>query len=217
MEWALLSGLSEAERRSVLTLTRRWRFGRGDFIFYEGDPGDSMHLLAKGLVGVRVTTPLGDVATLLVIGPGGYFGEMALVSPAPRNATTVALEPVETLSIHRDHFDELRMREPSIDRFLLDTAIAEVRRLSHRLLEALYVPAEKRVLRRLLELVDLYGTATEASTTIPLTQEDLAQLAGTTRPTANKVLRAAEDAGTVLIGRGRIEVLDAAALARRAR
>lgn len=176
-----------------------------------------MHLLAKGRVAIRVMTPLGDSATLLVLGPGDYFGELALVSPAPRNATAVALEVVETLSIHREQFDELRSLEPGIDTFLLHAAIAEVRRLSHRLVEALYVPADKRVLRRLLDLVELYRVDPETTTTVPLTQDDLAQLAGTTRPTTNKVLRAAEDAGALQIGRSRIEVLDPAALKRRAR
>lgn len=217
MGWDLLAGLSEDESRSVLALTRRRRFSRGDFIFHEGDPGDTLHLLAKGRVGIRVTTPLGECATLLVLGPGDYFGEMALISPGPRNATAVAFEDVETLSIHRDQLDELRAREPGIDKFLLHAAIVEVRRLSHQLVEALYVPADKRVIRRLLDLVRLYRTEEEPVTTIPLTQEDLAQMAGTTRPTTNKVLRAAEDAGAVQIGRGRIEILDPAALARRAR
>jgi len=217
VEWSLLGGLPEDQRRTVLALARRRRFGRGDFIFHEGDPGDTLYLLAKGRVGIRATTPLGDCATLLVLGPGAFFGEMALISNAPRNATALALEPVETLSIRREQFDELGANEPSIDRFLLDAALAEVRRLSHQLLEALYVPADKRVLRRLLDLVDLYRTGSANTATIPLTQEELGQLAGTTRPTTNRVLRAAEDAGALRIGRGRIEVLDSAALARRAR
>lgn len=217
MEWGLLSTLSDDARRQVLGLARRRRFARGDFIFHEGDPGDTLHLVAKGRIGIRVTTPLGDCAMLLVLGAGDNFGEMALISPAPRNATALALEPAETLSIHRDELDELRAREPGVDKFLLDAAVAEVRRLSHQLLEALYVTADKRVLRRLLDLVEIYQTGSDTTTTIPLTQEELAQLAGTTRPTTNRVLRAAEATGTLQIGRGRIQVLDQADLLRRAR
>lgn len=216
MEWALLAKLSDDARRDVLVLARRRRFGRCDYIFHEGDPGDTLHLVAKGRIGIRVTTPLGDCAMLRVLGPGEHFGEMALISPSPRNATAVALEPAETLSIHRKELDGLRAREPDIDKFLLDAAVEEVRRLSQRLLEALYVPVDKRVLRRLVDLVSIYETG-PGTTTILLTQDDLAQLAGTTRPTTNRVLRAAEDAGTLQIGRGRIEVLDRAELVRRAR
>jgi CRP-like cAMP-binding protein len=216
VEWRLLAVLPEEEKRNLLSFARRRRFARGEVVFHEGDPGDTMHLVAKGRVAVRVTTPLGDVATLLVLGPGDHFGELAILSPGPRNATVVALESVETLSVHRDQLDELRDRHRHIDRLLLEATVAEVRRLSHQLLEALYVPADKRVLRRLLDLAALYGEG-EGTVVIPLTQEDLAQLAGTTRPTTNKVLRQAEEAGHLVIGRGRIELIDLQGVHKRAR
>ena len=221
MEWELLSSLDDAQRRAVLASARRRRFARNEVIFHEGDPGDSMHLIAKGHVAIRVATPLGDVATLLVLGPGDFFGEMAILSPAPRNSTVVTLDETETMTIHRDQFDELRARHPYVDTVLMDALIGEVRRLSQALLEALYVPADKRVLRRVAELASIFGGGREREASgpvvIPMTQEDIAQLAGTTRPTANKVLRGAEVAGLVDIGRARIEVKDGAGLARKAR
>ena len=217
MEWRLLSVLSDEERRNLLAAARRRRFARGDTLFHEGDPGDAMHLLEKGRVALRVTTPMGDTATLNVLGPGDYFGELAIVSPGPRNSTVVALEPVETLSLHRDQLNALRDKHADVDRMLLDAVVGEVRRLSHQLLEALYVPTDKRVLRRLVDLCKLYGADGPGPVTVPLTQEDIAELAGTTRPTANKVLKQAEDTGVVEIRRGRVVVLDPAALLQRAR
>jgi CRP-like cAMP-binding protein len=62
------------------------------------------------------------------------------------------------------------------------------------------------VLRRLLDLVARFGR------TVPLTQDDLAGLAGTSRKTVNEVLRGAEDRGLVRLGRGSVEVLDPASL-----
>lgn len=216
VEWPLLQALSEDERRDLVSRARRRRFARGEVVFHEGDPGDAMHLVTKGHFAVRVTTPLGDIATLLILKPGEFFGEMALVSPAPRNATVVALDDTETLSIHKDTIDDLRGEHPSVDRVLLDALATEVRRVSKLLLEALYVPVEKRAFRRLLDLADTYSSADDRAV-IPLTQEDLAQLVGTTRPTLNKLLRAAEEAGTLRSARGRLEILDRDALARKAR
>ena len=95
---------------------------------------------------------------------------------------------------------------------LTEALVTEVRRLSAALIEALYVPVERRVWLRLIDLVELYGGDTPV--VIPLTQDDIAQLAGTTRPTANRVLRAGEDHGVVQLGRSRIEVHDRAALQR---
>ena len=217
MEWRLLSVLSDEERRNLLANARRRRFARGETLFHEGDPGDAMHLLEKGRVALRVTTPMGDTATLNVLGPGDYFGELAIVSPGARNSTVVALEPVETLSLHRDQLNALRDKHADVDRMLLDAVVGEVRRLSRQLLEALYVPTDKRVLRRLVDLCKLYGGDGPGPVTVPLTQEDIAELAGTTRPTVNKVLRQAEDGGIVEIGRGKVVVVKPAVLLQRAR
>jgi CRP/FNR family transcriptional regulator, cyclic AMP receptor protein len=217
MEWALLRPLSDEERREVLRLARRRRFRRGEILFHEGDPGDTLHLIDRGHVAMRITTPLGDVATLLVDGPGGYFGELALISEqGTRNSTVVALDAVETLGLHRDQFEELRRRYESFDRMLVTAMAEEVRRLSARLAEALYVPVETRVYRRLVDLATVFAANGELAA-IPLTQDDVASLAGTTRPSANKVLRAAHEDAVLRLSRGSIEILDLALLTKRAR
>jgi CRP-like cAMP-binding protein len=212
----LLEALDAEDAARILTIARRRRFGRGEVVFHEGDPGDALHLIEKGHVKIRVTTPLGDTALLRVLGPGDFFGELAVISPSPRNATVAAVEGAETLSLHRDHLNELRGDHPSVDALLLEAAVAEVRRLSTQLLEALYVPAPKRVLRRLLEVGELYGDADQV-VVVPFTQDDVAQLAGTTRPTTNRVLREARGQGLLDIQRGRIVIADPERLARAAR
>ena len=212
----LLQLIPDDERRRVLAAAPRRRFARGETVFHEGDPGDSLHVIAKGHVAVRATTSLGDVATFRVLGTGDIFGEQALlVSDARRVATVVALEPVETHTLHRDDFEALRQQHRQVDRFLVEALVLQVRRLSTHLQEALFVPAELRVLRRLVELCDSYRID-DGRAVIPLTQDDIASLAGTSRPTANRVLKTAQDDGLLVIGRRRIEVLDAEGLAQRA-
>lgn len=217
MDWPILGVLPNEEQRALLSLARRRRFARHEVIFHEGDPGDTLHLLAKGHVAVRVTTPLGDVATVRVLKAGDFFGELAVVSPGPRNATALAIDAVETFSIHRTEFDDLQARQPLVGRVLIEALVTEVRRLAVQLVDALYIPIEKRVWRRLLELTQVFEEREAATTAIPLTQEELAQVVGTTRPTLNRLLRDGEQAGILRIGRGRLEVLDRDALARRAR
>jgi CRP-like cAMP-binding protein len=214
--WTILDALSDDERRSLLAVARRRRFARNEVIFHEGDPGDTLHLLSKGHVAIRVTTPLGDVATIRIIRPGDFFGELAVVSPAPRSATASAVDAVETLAVHRDQFDGLREGHPAMERVLVDALVTEVRRLAVQLLDALYVPVEKRVWRRLVDLAEVFGDGDDR-TVIPLTQEDIAQVVGTTRPTMNRLLRDGEQAGFVKVARGRVEVVDREVLARRAR
>jgi CRP/FNR family transcriptional regulator, cyclic AMP receptor protein len=151
------------------------------------------------------------------LGAGRFFGELALVGNQPvRTATVTALEPTETLTVRQQQFDELRGDHPTIDRFLVAVLAEQVKRLSTQLLEALFVDAETRVLRRLLDLAQEYGEG-RRGTVIPLTQEDIAAMAGTTRPTTNRVLRDAEAAGALRTARARTEMLDSSILSRWAR
>ena len=217
MEWQILEVLSPDERQELLALARRRRFARNEVIFHEGDPGDTLHLVAKGHIAVRVTTPLGDVATVRVLKAGDFFGELAIISPGPRNATAVALDAVETRAVHRDQFDALRARDPAIDRVIIEALVTEVRRLAVQLVDALYIPVEKRIWRRVVDLAAIFANSDGAVVSIPLTQEELAQVVGATRPTINRTLKEGEDAGVVRLARGRVEVLDRAAVARLAR
>ena len=216
VEWPILDVLSDDERQSFLRACRRRRFARNEVIFHEGDPGDTLHLIARGHVAIRSTTPLGDVATLRVLEPGEFFGELAVVSPAARNASAISVDTVETLAVHRNEFDDLRQRHPRVDRLLVEALTTEIRRLSIQLLDALYVPVERRVWRRLSELARVFGDDGDEPI-VPLTQADLAQVVGTTRPTVNRLLREGEAAGVIRITRGRVQIVDAEALARRAR
>jgi len=217
VDWPLLAELSEEDRRRFLALARRRRFSKGEVVFHAGDPGESLHLVAKGRFAVWAGTPSGDTTMLSVLGPGGYFGELALVAKTDRRAATVsALEPAETLSVGRVEFELLRADHNSVNQVLVTALATEVRRLSALVVETLHVPAETRVLRRLLAVAELWGGA-RPGLVVPFTQEDLAGLAGTTRPTANRTLRQAELVGLLILHRGRIELVDPIGLKDRAR
>jgi CRP/FNR family transcriptional regulator, cyclic AMP receptor protein len=211
MDWELLAGVPAEDARRVLAIGRRRTFGRGEVVFHELDPADSLHLVAAGRFAVRRTTPLGEDSLLAIRGPGDFFGELALVSGGNRSATVQALEAAETLAVYRTDFEELRRRYPQVDQVLVLMLAREVRRMDDLLSESYYVSAERRVLRRLLEVADAYGGAE-----VPLTQEQLAALAGTSRATVNAVLSAERQRGTVTLRRGRTTLTDPAALSRRA-
>jgi CRP-like cAMP-binding protein len=211
----LFSGLPEAELRQLVAVGRRRRFERGQVVFHRGDPADSLHLVLKGRFSARVVTQRTDSVVVAIHGPGEAFGELALVDPVPRSTTVTAVETGETLAVGREDFDRVRRDYPEVNEVLVRLLAARVRTASDRLLEAIFVPAETRVLRRLLELVERYGR-TESGTSISLTQEDIAALAATSRATANRVLRAEQERGTLRLARGRTIVLDPADIARRA-
>ena len=188
--------LEEPVRREVLAAADWRRFDRGVVLFHEGDTGGSLHVLMRGRVALRVTTADGDAATLNVIGPGAAFGELSLLGLATmRTATVQAIEPVQTLVLQRAEFERLRRSYPSVDRLLVEYLAAQVRRLSQRLTEALCVGTRTRVLRRLLELHAVFDSGP-----VSVTQEEIATMAGTTRPTVNRVMQDLAEAGIVELG-----------------
>jgi CRP/FNR family transcriptional regulator, cyclic AMP receptor protein len=218
MQFRLLEGVPEADRRRFLAIARRRRFARGEVVFHRDDPADSMHLVVKGRFAVSMMTPLGQTATLAVRGAGDSFGETALLAArAKRTATVRALEAAETFAVDEASFAELRNGFPAVDRILFAFLSAELRRTNDLLLEALYLPVDRRIRRRLLELTRVYGSDQDEQVEIPLTQEELAEMAGTSRATANQVLREEQDRGAVRLERGKIVALDLVGLARRAR
>src|SRR5579862_9823071 len=197
MNWRLLDGVPDEEVRLLLQLARRRTFRRGEVVFHRDDPADSLHLIVKGRFAIRVMTPLGEPATIAVRGPGESFGEMALLGQAARRSATVeALEEAETFCVYEGDFARLRREQPQVTEFVIGFLRNEVRMLNERLLEALYVPVDRRVLRR---------------------QDELAGLAGTSRATVNTVLRTAEKRGVIELHRGKTTILNPDELARRAR
>jgi CRP/FNR family transcriptional regulator, cyclic AMP receptor protein len=217
VDFPVLGALDEDTRTRLVRAGRHRRFARNEVVFHEGDPANALHLIISGHVCVRITTPTGDTAILAVLGPGSTFGELALLSgDRPRAATVAALDPVETFVLTRDQLTRLRQDFPRIDQFFVDLLANYIRLLDKRLIEALYVPVGKRVLRHVLELSRVYGDGSRG-TVIPLTQDTLAGLAGSTRATTNQTLRAAEAAGLITLDRGRVQIEDSVALARHAR
>ena len=210
MQWPILAGLPDEDVRRVLQIARRRVFGRREVVFHRGDPADTLHLVHSGRYAVRIGTRYGDTVMLNMIGPGETFGEIALLDDsAPRSATVVAVEAGETRAIHKVDFDGLRARNPAVSDILASALALRVRRLSELLVEAHYEPADTRVLRRVAELAGDGGV-------VPLTQEEISNLAGTSRATVNRVLRDAQARGEIELRRGRIAVLDGGRLAERA-
>jgi CRP-like cAMP-binding protein len=210
VEWRLLSGVSAEDVRRLVAVAQRRTYRRGQVVFHDEDAGDALHLVVDGHFAVRVTLPTGESVLLAIIGPGDAFGELALVSGSSRGATVQAFSDGETLALHRDAFEALRRARPQVDRSLAEILAERLRRVNDLLTEAHYVEADVRVRRRLVELGEAFDG------TIPLTQEEIAQTAGTSRATVNRVLREEEAAGAVELGRGRTTITDAAALQARA-
>ncbi len=216
MEFRILEGLPVDDVRRFLTLAQRRTFERDEVVFHHGDPADAVHLITKGRFARRVLSPVGQSAVLAVRGPGDTFGELALVWTGMRRLVTVsALEPGETLSIAGVTFRSLLGEHPELKDVLVKLLAERLRYADEHIIASHFLDADARVRWALLQLVPVYGGGNEV--VVPLTQESLAELAGTARGTVNRVLRDEQDRGVVSLERGRVRVLDAELLGARVR
>ena len=205
MDWPLLADLPPEDVQAAALDRPSPDVRRGEVVFHRDDPADSLHLVVRGRFGARVLTPLGDGALVDVLGPGQSFGELALLGLATRGARRPLRGPRgrrDPLRLSR-RLRRLQREHPGVKDVLLRLLAEQLRRSTDRVVEAHYVDAETRVRRRVAELAAIYPSGV-----VPLTQEDIAAMAGTSRATVNRVLREEEKRGSVALARGRTTVLD---------
>jgi CRP-like cAMP-binding protein len=210
----VLDLLTERERDAVLRTGIRRRFRRGEVVFHEGDPGDSMHIVTSGAFIARDSSTMGEVIAVNVFGVGDIFGEMVLLTPgARRSATVVSHGRGATLMVGRGDFDALMDDDGNLHRVLLSVLTERNRALTAQLVELLFTPVEQRVCIRLLAFARTVSSGADEGW-VRLSQAELATLAGTTRSTVNRVLGRAREQGLVELARGRIRLVDEQALGR---
>jgi CRP-like cAMP-binding protein len=118
----LFEGLSKRHLRRIAKLARIRRFAGGAAMVRVGDAGRSFYVLLDG--NAKVTRP-GRRSVRL--GPGAFFGEMALIDDSPRSADVVAEGEVLALTIDRTGFTKLLRSEPALSQALLRTLAARLR------------------------------------------------------------------------------------------
>ncbi len=190
------------------------RFSPGQVIFHLGDPGGLLYLISKGKVRISYTTVEGQEVVLAILGPGDFFGELALLDDSPRSATAEAIGPTETLTLHRDDFIHFITDNPAFSLHVLQTLARHIRRLNIQLADIFFLDLPGRLARTLLNLADQYGRPTDDGTLIDLalTQTDLAEMTGATRVSINKALGRFRRSGWIKTSGRKVTIMDRGAL-----
>ena len=197
---------------------RRRRFRRNEVIFHQGDPGDSLHVVASGAVKIVLPSAEGEEAIIATLRPGDFFGELALLDGAPRSATATALEPSDTLVLPRPVFVDLLDTLPGLRDALLADLAKELRRLTGHVEELHFLDLAGRLAMRLSRLAQEAqpGGASEVRLNWPYTQSDLAAMIGGTRQSVNRLLNELVEDGLIHIEPDVLVVSDVDELIRRA-
>lgn len=114
--------LTEDDHLSIIENIRLNYFPEGHTIFKEGDPGDMMFIIRSGKV--KIFQEKDDhERTITVLSENEVFGEMALISDKPRNASVKTLEECEVFSVHGKDLYELLQKKPEIAEKISDTFV----------------------------------------------------------------------------------------------
>ena len=216
----LFEALADEAMAALARQVRSRRFGRGEVIFHQGDPGDALFIVVAGRVKIVLPSDTGDEAILATLRPGDFFGELALLDGAPRSAAAIAQDPTETLVLPRERFRDLVNDIPALRDALFVALSHELRRLTDHVEELHFLDITGRLAARLARLAEEQGTRSGAETIRldgPLTQGDLANMVGCTRQSVNKLLGTFAGDGLVRIERDAIVVLDLPGLWKAAR
>jgi CRP/FNR family transcriptional regulator, cyclic AMP receptor protein len=213
----LFADLAAEDLVALAAELKRRRYGKGQFIFQQGDPGLCLYLVESGKVKITSLSAEGKGLVLNLFGPGDFFGELALLDGEPRSADAVAQEACQLLLLQRDDFMRFLEARPHVAIKLLATVSSRLRHTTQQIEDMVFFDLPARLARVLLELPEAELTSAEGERVITSrpTQAELAEMVGATRESVNKWLGAYEEQGLIRREGNQLIILQPEALRKR--
>lgn len=205
----LFAQLGDDDLARVAAMVRERPFPRNSVIVFEDDPGDALYVVGTGQVKVVLVGEDGREVILAVLGPGDFFGELALIDDEPRSAHVIAMDDARLLVLRRDDFHQVLETHPRIALGMLRTLSRRLRRADDQIGSLVLLDVYGRVARVLL---DLAGQSTEGDLVRRVTHATLAQMIGSSRETVSRTLRELADHGLIEVSPRGIRIADRRAL-----
>jgi CRP/FNR family transcriptional regulator, cyclic AMP receptor protein len=192
---------------------------KGEILFSEGEPGDSLYIVQSGKVKVVRRAADGRQNLIALMGPSDMIGELSLFDPGPRTATATAVTDARLGRLRKAALRPWLSDRPEIAEQLLRVLARRLRRTNDALADLIFTDVPGRVAKNLLQMAGKFGSRDGGvlRVTHDLTQEELAQLVGASRETVNKALADFASRGWLRLDGKSVIILDPERLARRAR
>ena len=212
-EGSFVGQLPDAERAALLDAGTPLRFEDDQILLVQGDVGDFLYVLTSGLVKVIVAAESGAATTLAIYSKGDLVGELSVLDNKPRESTALAAGPVTALKIGNSAFIAIAGRsqavQTTVTRYVLEKLRASTeRRAAERVWEA-----KERLAQVLYELGQKHAQPDpDGMIRIPITQSELAELAGLAVSTAERVMKDLRRQGAISTRYREITIRDMAYL-----
>ncbi len=183
------------------------RVQRGEIIFRQGDPADSIYFIVAGRVRLSVTDLNGKQATLGLLGPNDLFGQQCLMfGRKTRLMTAQAAAASELVKVQLETISRLLERDSGVAKFVLRDTVVRLVGYEEALVHQIINNSERRLARVLLRLAKYDGTKLRPKVIEGISQEVLAEIVGASRPKINGFMNKFRHLGHIEYSSNRIVV-----------
>ena len=186
----IFSSMPEAELQKLSNLAVKMNYPREKVIFFEEDEGDTLFIINSGRVKISKISDDGKEIILSILGPGDFFGEMALLDGELRSATVIAMEKTEVSAIRRRQFHDIIKENPQLSIDLLAIMSQRLRDANRKIGNLALLDVYGRLARMLLDYADQEGEElSDGSISFKRpTHQAIANMIGTSRETVTRTL-----------------------------
>ena len=206
----IFSRIEPSELKPLEAKLRRRIYHKGQMIFHQDDPGDRLHFVDEGMVKISLVSQDGRENDIALLTPSDCFGEMSVLDGGFRSATAVAVEPTETMTLSQEDFLSFLGEHTQVALQIIALFVRRLRTMDETIGDMIFLDVPTRVAKKLLELADVYGSSQDSDShiTVPMGQEDLSRLVGSSRETVSRALTMYRRKGLVITSHRRITVTD---------
>ncbi|MBI5216916.1 MAG: Crp/Fnr family transcriptional regulator [Ignavibacteriae bacterium] len=186
----IFGDIDQSELARIVHVGVRKKYKKGSIILLEEEAGAALFIIASGKIKIVRTDDEGREVILSILGENDFFGEMAILDGLARSATAVATTKTDLFMIHRQDFLKLLHEYPAVAISLLRELTSRLRKADAQIKNLSLKDANGRVANVIIQIADDIGKIRKGRVEIdelPL-QQDLANMAGTSRETISRML-----------------------------
>lgn len=191
----IFTALSDSDLNGIASKMVSRDYGKGQMILLEESTGETFFIITSGTVKVTRLSDDGREVILALLGESDFFGEMSLLDGEGRSANIVANEDAKVMTLSRRDFLEYLETYPKIAIALLEELAVRIRKSDQQIESLSLSDSEQRIGITLIRLAEEGGTIKRGDVTVQNLpyQQDIANMAGTSRETVSRTLKLLED------------------------
>ena len=199
----LFSSLNDQELDALSKVAVKKTFPKNTILFSEGDRSDSLYVICSGKIKVTINDREGNEVILAMLGPGEYFGEMALLDSEPRSACAITKESTQLLIFSKNDFMDIFSSNP-IAFNLLKGLIKRLREANKKIESLALLDVYGRVARLLIQLAKPQNQKMVIED--KLTHQEIANMVGSSREMVSIILKELSNGGYITVDKKQITI-----------